>query len=360
MKILTAFCKYDYGIKDRGFSAEHLIWVPAFQEAGFETIPFYFEENGHPEDSDGLQQRLLVKVEQHRPDYVFFILMTTEIRLETLDKINRISKTVNWFCDDQWRFDDFSVKVGPHLSLCLTVDKYCSQKYRDHGIPQVRVVHWSPPFNLSEVPIETTGYEFDVSFVGSKNPTREWIVDALAARGMPVACFGQGWPGGKVSFERMREIFLRSKINLNLSNSTPQEVSFEEYLRGKSLEENERRLNETKGYFRRRRVEEERVSLMAKRFLYESPKNQEQVKARNFEIAGCGGFQVGKMAIGLEDFYQIGKEIAVYNTLEELCLLINYYLKNETERRAMARCSFERTKAYLLKDQLREIFGLTV
>ena len=38
-----------------------------------------------------------------------------------------------------------------------------------------------------------------------------------------------------------------------------------------------------------------------------SKKTSEQIKARNFEIPGFGGFQLSQYSLGLEDFYDIDR-----------------------------------------------------
>jgi len=356
MRILAAFFKNDYGDVKRGLSGEHLVWMPALQRTGYDIVSFYFEENGYPDEMETLQTRLVSSVSIHKPDFVFLILMNDEVSLGTLDEIGRMSRTVNWFCDDQWRFEDYSSKVAPHLTHCLTVDKYCLQKYRDIGVSHARLVHWCPTFDLQEVPIEAMSYEFEVSFVGAKNLVREWVINELSLAGVKVECFGPGWPNGKVSFERMQEIFRRSKVNLNLSNSNPLERGFLNFWKKSTSRSLRRSILYPEGPNQFMKSIWHLFQLIAGRISPYTKKNQEQVKGRNFEIAGSGGFQISKMALGLEDFYQIGKEIVVYNTLDELKILIKYYSKNDQERIVLARNSFERTKDYNLTNHLRETF----
>lgn len=59
--------------------------------------------------------------------------------------------------------------------------------------------------------ISENEYKYDVSFIGSWNPTREWIISSLKRNGIEVECFGIGWNNGRVSYNQMREIFHTSK-----------------------------------------------------------------------------------------------------------------------------------------------------
>jgi spore maturation protein CgeB len=100
----------------------------------------------------------------------------------------------------------------------------------------------------------------------------------------------------------MSEVFTNSKINLNISNSVCYDIRY--------IFADPRNLIHT--------------------FLH--PKNASQVKARNFEINYSGGFQLTDFVPGIEEYYEIGKEIACYSSPKEAVMLINYYLRHDDER----------------------------
>jgi spore maturation protein CgeB len=175
-------------------------------------------------------------------------------------------------------------------------------------------------------------YEFDVSFVGGAHVTRKWFVSELQKRGINVACFGHGWPNGSVSSTRMYEIFRRSKINLNLSNSKTLDIRF--------------LLSSLKNLY---------IGLRAS-------KDAPQVKARNFEILQAGGFQISDYVPSLEMYLDIGKDIVCYKNVEEAAMLINYYLKMEEEReqiRAQGEQTVRQGHTYThrLLSMMKEVFS---
>jgi spore maturation protein CgeB len=86
-----------------------------------------------------------------------------------------------------------------------------------------------------------------------------------------------------------------------------------------------------------------------------SIKNSEQIKARNFEIPGYGGFQISKYALGIEDYYQIGQEICVFNTTSELINQIKYYLANDVERINIQKASHQKTSLYTYHQIFKKI-----
>lgn len=85
-------------------------------------------------------------------------------------------------------------------------------------------------------------------------------------------------------------------------------------------------------------------------------KRIEQIKGRNFEIPGCGGFQLSQYAAGLEDYYHIGKEIAVFGNIDELKLQIKYYLENDAERMRICEAGYLRSKEYTYEKRFKNIF----
>lgn len=67
---------------------------------------------------------------------------------------------------------------------------------------------------------------------------------------------------------------------------------------------------------------------------------------RLFEVPGRGGFSIFPNIKGVEDCYEDGKEIVLYEhgNLEDLKNKIDYYLAHEQEREAIRLAGFERTK----------------
>jgi spore maturation protein CgeB len=67
-----------------------------------------------------------------------------------------------------------------------------------------------------------------------------------------------------------------------------------------------------------------------------------QIKGRNFEIPGCGGFQLSEYAERLDEFFIPDKEIVCFNSLDEMLEKIRFYLGNENERNSIAQAGYER------------------
>lgn len=345
MNILFVALKYDYGKIERGESLEKRAFLPAIVLNSAKVEIFWLEENGYPYDIDGLQKKLIQISHKCNPDLIFFILMNNEIKEYTINALSLRFKTLNWFCDDQWRFEDFTKNIAPSFSYSVTVDKYSISKYKNLNC-KVILSQWGTFYYNPYLKLEKK-YLYDITFVGSKNINREWVVYELNKRGIDIKCFGSGWANGKITFEEMGNIFFRSKINLNLSNSISHDYRFYVFL-FKSFftvflnpfSDNNKRLSFLKNI----------------KSLILSRKKIEQIKARNFEIPGCGGFQLTSFALQLEDYFINGKEISIFSEINELEILIKYYLNNDDVREQIAYNGYLRSEKYTYNERIRELF----
>lgn len=303
MKILLVDLQYDYGDAKRGVNT---IGEFGFHQAllalGHKVETFYYDDDlgGSPE----LQARLLRRAEEVRPELIVFCLFRDQFKRETLLKLRDIAPTLNWFGDDTWRFESFSAKYADVFTHIVTTDKFSVSAYRTLGAKSVITSQWAA-IDRHEKPRFAGEYQFDVSFVGQFHPYRAWVTGELAKRGLKVACFGHGWPGGSLSSEKMNSLFRHSRINLNIGNSTSLDL----------------------GYLT---SHWKAIPLALK-----SRKTRSQIKARNFEIPFFGGFQLTDYVPGIEDYFDIGRELVCYRDIDDAELQIRYFLENESAREAI-------------------------
>jgi len=144
--------------------------------------------------------------------------------------------------------------------------------------------------------------------------------------------WGSGWKSGRLSQEAMIRVFNESRINLNLSNaSTPL------YCRPQSrVQRNVKMLFSML-----------RDSLFKKEVLPRADNEKEhypeQIKGRNFEVPGCGGFLLTGKADNLEAYYEIDKEVACFDDMDDLVKKVKYYLCDEKLRETIAARGYQRT-----------------
>lgn len=216
--------------------------------------------------------------------------------------------------------------MGQNFDFFTTPDYFGERKYELLGFKNS--IHF--PFGCNEniyhkINIEK---EYDLSFVGAWHPHREWLINRLKKCGFSVKVAGYGWPGGTVDHQEMVKIFNKSCINLNLSNSINWDVRY--------LTSSLRGIVNT----------------------FRSPKNSEQIKARHFEINGCGGFQLTYYVEGLEKYYEIGKELDVYLNADDLEKKVSFYLRNQDLIEEISSAGLNRTlRDHLFKDRFNNLFA---
>ena len=67
---------------------------------------------------------------------------------------------------------------------------------------------------------------------------------------------------------------------------------------------------------------------------------------RIFDVLGSGGFLLTNYKSGLEDCFDIGKDLVVFKDFDEMIELIKYYLNNPEERKKIAKSGYEKVKKY--------------
>lgn len=318
--ILYVAFQYENGIEENGLAFNYKAWYENFVKLGYKVESLFYEDHS----KEGLQVKIIETVKRMKPDLVFFVLQKDQVDINTL-KILKEKKffIVNFFGDDQWRFDNWSVKYAPYFSACITTDKFSIEKYKSIGQENIIRSQWAS--FPSTIEYKNVEYQYDVSFMGGANPFRKWFVKELSKRGIKVHCFGAGWENGRVSYDEMEEIFVSSKINLNISNSTQYDIRY--------LLANPRNILNT----------------------LRSAKNKSQTKARIFEIPVQGGFELTEYVPSLEDYFNIGKEIVCYKDIDEAELLINYYLKHDEERENVKLTGVEKArKEHTFKNRIAD------
>lgn len=346
MKVLYIGLRHDYGDPSRGDCYEYVNFVDTFRRINDVTLgEFYFDVNLRSLGRREMNRALLRRVQEVQPDVCFFVLFTDEITAETISAIRRTgyALTVNWFGDDHWRFLPYSRRWAPHFDWVVTTDSASVKRYHDIGCHRVIKSQWG--FNHHRIRHREVAEEHDVSFVGQGYARRQHIVKDLAARGVEVQCWGRGWSRGRLSFDDMITMTAKSRINLNFTDSSV--VAGWKRL-GKLLLN--RRADDTL-HVNSMRVIADFLRVIA---AHPSP----QIKGRNFEVPGAGGFLLTSPADNLAEYFIPGKEIDVFDSLDDLVEKIGYYLSHPAERRAIRQAGLERAhRDHTYERRLRDVLS---
>lgn len=290
MRILYAASRWDYGDRSHGPSFEEQSFLPAWRTIAGNVVtvdPFQIrKEYGYAAAATAFRNALI----EAAPDLVFLVLINDELKPSDVRWASSQATTVNWFCDDHWRFDAFSRIYAPHLHLSVTTDPAAVSKYRAIGAT-VHLSQWACPFyDASSVPVATRKV---ASFVGQRYGRRGPVLRKIERAGVPVDAHGRGWSTGRVSFDEMPTVFRQAAVNLNFSDSwTPRLAPWR---------------------VRRR-----------------------QLKARVFEILGCGGVMLTQSSDTLSDYFTPGVHCLEWRTEAECVEMVRYLVDNPGVARAMA------------------------
>ncbi len=284
-------------------------------------------------------QELLDLVLKEKPDLFFAFMYTDELDPEVLGEIKTKTKSIAWFADDYWRFWNYSRHWAPFFSRAVTTSPQALEWYEKYGHKNIIKSEWACNTKLYQpVSVEP---DIDVSFVGQRKPPRAKIINQLKKSGIRVEAFGSGWPNGKISHEKMIEIFSRSKINLNL-NPRPSLLSPRVLAR----------------IFLKKSINQLKFDLhlldnLRAYWHFQIP----HTHARPFELAGCGAFVLSGYSKGIENYYREDKEMVFYRSNADLAHKIKYYLANESERSNIARAGYERTiKEHTYEKRFYDLF----
>lgn len=294
LKILCAFGEHNYGDVARGESPEYAAFLPALRNLGHEVRLVETWNRRAFSDLAALNAALLDAVDAFRPDLLLTVQMNFEIWLETLELIRARGDviTLSWATDDSWKYREVSRFIAGSYDTMATTCDHAVKQYHADGFDHVIYTQWAAASDRLQEPLSAERCRYLVSFVGTAHGQRPKWVEYLRAHGIDVVCFGYGWPNGPVAAQDIPRIVRESRISLNFANS----------------------------------------------------QGENQIKARMFEVPGCGGFLLTESARSLERFYRPNHEIAVYDGLDDLVAKIHHYLANPRERDQIAQAGFNRTR----------------
>ncbi len=300
---MCAFGKHNYGDIKRGLSYEYSHFLPAWRNIS-ECVVFFDTLNKVKyKNYSELNRDFLLFIEIEKPDIIFCSFMHYEIWIESIDQIKKRTPAliIHWGTDDSWKFDEFSYYLAQHVHLHVTTSLTAFNKSKDRGLKNVMLSKWAADKKGLQRPIPAIECSHMLSFVGTVYGNRKKWIDKLKLRGIRVDCFGFGWPNGVIDSNDIPKIMRNSVISLNFGDSG---------LLWRGIK-----------FIRSR-----------------------QIKARIFEVPAAGGFLLTEYSVDLDKYFDIGKEIVIFNGVDDLIKKINYYSINSFERNKIANAGYERVK----------------
>jgi len=231
-------------------------------------------------------------------DMIMVFFAGFHLSIDFFNNIKGRRKIVFWFFDDEQYLHTINKYYAQIADVVVTTDYYSLSAYEQLGIPAIFNAFSINAFHAGNHSPIFLGKNIDVSFVGyCKKNDREDYLDYLIRHGIDVKTFGEGSNNGFIEQNKIPEVFLMSKINLNFTKLD--ETSW--------LNHDEPLVNRIKGF-----------------------------KGRPIEIAIAKSFCLSEYSPAIERLFSPGLEIEFFYSKEELLEKVKYYLKHEEEREEIA------------------------
>jgi spore maturation protein CgeB len=324
MHVLVVIMQYGYGRKELGVNSEYYNLYLTLKEMVEEVRLFDYMTRLYEVGREQMNQELIETVLEFKPDLTLFSMYTDQFIPSVLDEIGRHTLTAYYAYDDMWR-KEYVDKWAPHFTYVITSHIKGVQNLLARGHPNG--IYLSLGVNHKVYAKKDLLPKYDVTFIGGWHPHRAWLISWIEKSGVKVETWGQKWKNGPIAQEGMVDVINQSRINLNLQNETCWDIRY--------LFSSPRAIRST----------------------LKSKKHFAPVNLRTFEINSCGGFQLLPYMEGLEKRYEIGNEVELFYTPEQLVERVHYYLKHSDEREAIAKRGYERTlREHTMEKRFTDLF----
>ena len=128
--------KYDYGRPNQGLSFEHYNFYDCLLQMGHDIVYFDFMTLMQEHGRTWMNNRLMEVAKTEKPDLMFTVLFTDEFDASVLRNVTEDLGvvTINWFCDDHWRFERYSRLWAPCFRWVVTTAESALPKYAQIGV----------------------------------------------------------------------------------------------------------------------------------------------------------------------------------------------------------------------------------
>lgn len=214
---------------------------------------------------------------------------------------------------DSFTLPDRLVNIGAYLDAIFLMCEPWIDPLRLKGIPAFFLPQATDPAIYHPVRSEPT-QECDVAFIGTRKPGREALLDTIGEH-FKLRVYGEQWqgtpykPGKPAYMEDFNIVCNSAKIIVNVTPSTDWPI-------------------------------------------YKMTFSQ-----RVYMVLAARGFMLTDEIPGLDQFFQLGKEIVCYSDTEDLLKKIDYYLKHDDERLSIARAGRRRIlREHTYHHRIKEMF----
>jgi spore maturation protein CgeB len=294
-------------------------------------------------------------------DLVLSYLWKPLFTAEGVREIRRLGiATINFFCNYFNGFDRIA-ELAPEFDCNWVADRGALPLYKSVGASAIFLPMAANPAIYRPYAL---GREYGVTFVGGKYGTRPEYVHHLLQDGVPVRVWGPGWlspahagkgarewrqlarrlwllamrPDARFLWGKLRQEWRARRRDRELAAIAGPPLDDEELVRMYS------RSQVSLGF-----------STVGNSHLGSSPVTQ--LRLRDFEAPMSGALYLTEWSNGLDEMYEIDREIAVFRSAEELADKARFFLSHPAEAERMRCAGRERAlRQHTWRQRLAELF----
>jgi spore maturation protein CgeB len=259
----------------------------------------------------------ITKAHRESPIQLFFSYFYDAcVEPAVIDAINDLGiMTVNWYCNGSYQLD-LVREISPHYTWCLVPEKNRIADYTAMGARPLYCQEAANPHVYK--PLDLTP-EWDVTFVGQAYGERPALIKQLSDNAIDVRVWGPAWEYhiDWPSRNPIRQVMNRLK-------KSDDRIVFPKKMIGGVL--TDRQLVET---YNRSRIN---LGFATCGETHLAERRISQIRLRDFEVPMSGGFYLAEYSEELEEFFEVGSEIACHHGMEDIADKVRYYLAHDAER----------------------------
>jgi len=289
-------------------------------------------------------EKTLAKMKIERPDVFLSYLYPQQIDEQAIGEIRKLGiPCINFFCDNIREFQKIPKKFGV-FDLNWVPEKEAIAMYKQAGI---NCIHLPMPMWVAPAYRTITITEnSQISFIGSFDIQRLLLFEELAKSNIPLVIYGSGWlTAPPVESPSKSSLHFQKKLNYQLQFVIKYGVKA--YLRKLQQSNIDTSISEPLKKSLRGKLDfgsyiriskDSLITLGVNRypsFNYPLHHPNTYSRLRDIEAPMLGACYLTEAASGLADLYEFGKDIEVYQDVNELVLKANLLSKNASLRYSM-------------------------
>ncbi len=313
-----------------------------------------------PRLEEALLRQLRAVHRERAVDLFFSYFYSACITPSALAEIRRPGiPTVNFYCNAAHQFH-LVADIAPHYDVCMVPERQALAGYTAIAARPIYIQMAANPdvYRPYDVP-----RIYDVTFVGQRYLNRaEWL-GYLHRHGINVRAWGPGWPAvpaqtdndGTSLARRMRRHAGRLKRSIakwfagNRHGTQRATTDLPAERCGPPLSDEELILMYSRSHISLNfsEVQDQRTGQIKR-----------HIRLRDFEVPMCGALYFTGYQEELADYYEIGREVVCYDSIEELADKVRYYLLHESEAQKIREAGLRRARRdHTWANRFRQLFA---